>query len=136
MISLDQADNLINAAFQHANERNTKPLAAAVVDEGGQLIAFNRQDGASLLRFNIAMGKAWGAVAMLNDSRAFAEVAEARPAFLQTLVTMTDGKIIPSPGGVLIHDANNQLLGAIGISGDLPDVDEACSIAAISKVLT
>ncbi|MGO1246237.1 MAG: GlcG/HbpS family heme-binding protein [Oceanisphaera sp.] len=130
-IKLEQALTITRGAFDHAAEVSAAPLTVAVLDNAGHLISLQRQDGATLLRPDIAKGKAWGAVALGRSSRGLADVAEARPAFMSAVNVMSDGHIIPAPGGVLIRDAENNILGAVGISGDLPDVDEACAVAGV-----
>ncbi|GGB34712.1 hypothetical protein GCM10011502_04700 [Oceanisphaera marina] len=130
-VTLEQALIITRGALQHALEVSAAPLTVAVLDNAGRLVSLQRQDGASLLRPDIATGKAWGAIALGRSSRGLAEVAEARPAFVAAVNVMAQGQIIPAPGGVLIRDAENKILGAVGISGDLPDVDEACAIAGV-----
>ena len=131
-LTLVQADTIVDAALRHAGSLDLKPLAVAVLDRGGHLIAFKRQDGASLLRYEIAFGKAYGALAMGTGSRALAAMAEQRPAFIGAAIAASQGRMVPVPGGVLIHDADDVLIGAIGISGDVSDNDEACGIAGIT----
>lgn len=132
LLSLTQANQIIDATLHKARELNTAPMAAIILDNGGNIIAFKREDGASILRFNIAQAKAWGAIGMLMSSRKMAEMAEARPSFVTALGEMSGGKIAPSPGGLLIEDANGTLLGSIGVSGDLPDLDEQCAAHGIA----
>ena len=133
-ITLEQALTITRGAFERALEVSAAPLTVAVLDNAGRLISLQRQDGASLLRPDIATGKAWGAVALGRSSRGLAEVAEARPAFVAAVNVMAQGQIIPAPGGVLVRDANNNILGAVGISGDTPDVDEVCAVAGVEFV--
>ncbi|MDX1266476.1 MAG: heme-binding protein [Oceanisphaera sp.] len=130
-VTLEQALTITRGALQHALEVSAAPLTVAVLDSAGRLVSLQRQDGSSLLRPDIATGKAWGAVALGRSSRGLAEVAAARPAFMASVNVMAGGNIIPAAGGVLIRDAQNQILGAVGISGDQPDVDEACAIAGV-----
>lgn len=130
-VTLEQALTITRGALQHGAEVSAKPLTVAVLDNGGRLVSLQRQDGASLLRPEIATGKAWGAIALGCSSRGVAGVAEARPGFMSAINNMADGHIVPAAGGVLIRNAENKVLGAIGISGDLPDVDEACAIAGV-----
>ncbi len=132
-ITLEQATNIIDGALKKARELQTAPMAAIVVDKGGNIVAFKREDGASLLRFNIAYGKAWGSVGMLMPSRKMAEMAQERPSFVAALGEMSMGRVVPSPGGVLIYDAQQELIGAVGVSGDLPDLDEQCALAGIQS---
>ena len=132
-VTLSDANAMIDFAFIKARELNTAPMAAIVLDNGGNIIAFKREDGASIMRFDIAYGKAWGAIGMLSSSRKVAEMAEARPTFVSSLATMSGGKIVPSPGGILIYDDKSNLLGSVGVSGDLPDLDEECAIFAVKS---
>jgi uncharacterized protein GlcG (DUF336 family) len=107
------------------------PLTVVVLDAAGHLKAMQREDGASMIRQQIATAKAWGAVNMGVSSRSLAGVAVQRPDFMKALIGLAEGKVMPVPGGVLIRDADNNLIGAIGISGDVSDQDERCAIAGI-----
>jgi uncharacterized protein GlcG (DUF336 family) len=131
-LTLAQASTIVEAALEHAAGAGLKPLAVAVLDRGGALVAFKKQDGASLLRYEIAFGKAYGALALGAGSRAVAAMAEQRPAFIGAAIAASQGRMIPVPGGVLIHAADGALLGAVGISGDMSDNDEACGVAGIT----
>lgn len=130
-VTLEQALTITRGALQRAAEISAAPLTVAVLDSAGYLVSLQRQDGASLLRPDIAKGKAWGAVALGRSSRGLAEVAEARPTFMSAVNVMAQGHIIPAPGGVLIRNAQNKIIGAVGISGDTPDVDEICAVAGV-----
>ncbi|MGR7922667.1 GlcG/HbpS family heme-binding protein [Zobellella denitrificans] len=130
-VTLEQALTITRGALQHGMEVGTAPLTVAVLDNAGRLVSLQRQDGSSLLRPDIAVGKAWGAIALGRSSRGLAEMAAARPAFMSAVNVLAQGNIVPVPGGVLIRDAANRLLGAVGISGDQSDVDEACAVAGI-----
>lgn len=130
-ITLANANDMINAAFKHGAELGLKPLAVVVLDAGGHVKAFQRQDGASMLRFEVASGKAFGAVAVGVGSRWLDAQAASRPHFLEGLSGVSGGKIIPVPGGVLVKTSDGEIIGAVGISGDLSDNDEACAIAGI-----
>ncbi len=130
--SLKQASTIIEASFAKGLELNAKPLTVAILDQGGQLKAFKRQDGSSLLRPEIAMGKAWGALGMGQNSRQLGEVAAERPSFIAAAVAASGGRLVPVPGGVLIREvAEGEICGAVGISGDTSDLDEECAIAGI-----
>lgn len=133
-ITLDQADGLVVAALGEARARGAKPLAVIVVDAGGHPAAFRREDGASLFRFDIAKAKAVGALGMGANTRDIAARASSNPVFFTTVAIISGGQLALSPGGVLIRDENGVLLGAIGISGDTGDEDEACAMAAIAAV--
>ena len=110
---------------------HASPLTVAVLDSGGHLLALQREDGASLLRPSIAIGKAWGAIALGKGSRLLALDAQQRPAFFAALNGMGQSDVVPAPGGVLIRDEAGQVIGAVGISGDTSDIDEQCAISAI-----
>jgi len=133
-LTLNVAVNLAGQALVAGREINAAPLTVAVLDSGGHLIALQREDGASLLRPQIAIGKAWGAVAPGKGSRLLAQDAQQRPAFIAALNSLGQGSVVPVPGGVLIRDQAGQVLGAIGISGDLSDVDEQVAVRAVEAV--
>jgi uncharacterized protein GlcG (DUF336 family) len=131
IMNLSTARTLLDAALAEARARGASPLAVIVLDGGGHPIVFAREDGASLFRFDIARAKALGALGMGSDTRALATRAASNPIFFTTLAVVTDGRLALSPGGVLVHDADDAIIGAVGISGDTGDVDEACAIAGI-----
>jgi uncharacterized protein GlcG (DUF336 family) len=131
VLSLAQANTIIDAAIAEGRSKSFAPLAIAVLDSGGHLIAFQREDGAGFARFHIAYGKAWGALGMGFDTRELAERAAQAPSFLAAIATATQGRIIPSPGGVLISHQDGQVVGAVGISGDTGPNDETCAVAGI-----
>ena len=133
-LSLDQANKIIAAALAKGRELGLKPLSVAVLDPGGHLIAFQRADGASTLRPQIATGKASGALALGVSSRKIAEMAAERPTFIASLGPVAQAGIIPAAGGVIVVDTNGMALGAVGITGDTSDNDEACALAGIEAV--
>ncbi|VEF10003.1 protein GlcG [Pseudomonas fluorescens] len=133
-LTLKVAVNLVNQAINAGREVNAAPLTIAVLDTGGHLIALQREDGASLLRPQVAIGKAWGAIALGKGSRLLAQDAQQRPAFFAALNSMGQGSVVPAPGGVLIRNQAGVVLGAIGISGDLSDVDEQVAIKAVEAL--
>jgi uncharacterized protein GlcG (DUF336 family) len=108
-----------------------QPLAVLVLDAGGHAVAFEREDGASNLRFQIADGKAYGALGMGIGSRALFERARQAPSFVQAVNGAFGGRLVPVPGGVLVRDGDGALIGAVGISGDNSDNDEAAAVAGI-----
>ncbi len=134
LLTLAQANKIIEASLAKAHELGLKPMTVAVLDAGGHLVAFGREDRSSILRPQIAQAKAWGALGMGMSTRALAERAASHGAFVNALGTISEGRIAPVPGGVLILDANGDTMGSVGISGDLPDKDEACAIAGIEAV--
>jgi uncharacterized protein GlcG (DUF336 family) len=130
-ISLAQANAVIEAAFAEGARLKTKPLAVAVLDPGGHLIAFQRQDGASIGRLQIASGKAAGALALGLSSRKVEEIALARPAFFTGLAASAPGGIIAAAGGIIVV-SDGQPIGAVGVTGDTSDNDEAAALAGIA----
>ena len=133
-LSLTRANRIISQAFASAKEAGNKPLAVVVLDEGGNLKAFQSQDGASNNRFEIARGKAKGALAVGVGSRWLNAQAEARPHFLAGLSSVIEGGVVPVPGGVIARDKSGAILCAVGISGDTSDADEAAAVAGIKAV--
>ncbi|MEC4750240.1 heme-binding protein [Methylomicrobium sp. Wu6] len=131
ILTLEKANLIIQTAIAKARELKMAPLTVVVLDAAGHLKAMQREDGASMIRQEIATAKAWGAVSMGVSSRSLAGVAVQRPDFMNSLITLSQGKVMPVPGGVLIRDKDNQLIGAIGISGDVSDQDERCAISGI-----
>jgi uncharacterized protein GlcG (DUF336 family) len=133
-LKLAQATAIIDTALAKAREQRFAPLAVAVLDAGGHLIAFKREDGAGIVRFDIAYGKAWGALGMGFGTRELAERATKVPTFVAALAAISHGRMAPSPGGVLILSPERDVVGAVGISGDIGDNDEMCAIAGIEAV--
>lgn len=130
-LTLEQARTIIAAAFAKGAELKLKPLGVVVLDAGGHTKAFEKQDGASTARFKIASGKANGCIAMGLGGRTLHKRVQDRPYFLGALSGMVDGGIVPVPGGVLIRDEAGEIVGAVGITGDTSENDEACAIAGI-----
>jgi uncharacterized protein GlcG (DUF336 family) len=129
-LTLPQAQTIIDGAIRHAREAKLQPLAVAVLDTRGVLKAFGAEDGTSLRRYEVASGKAHGALSLGIGSRAIFRRATEQPAFVAAVTHAVGGSLIPVPGGVLIRDGGT-LLGAVGISGDTSDNDEAAAIAGI-----
>lgn len=129
-LSLEQANAILAAAFDAAARVGARPIGVIVLDAGGQPVAYQRQDGASLFRFDIARGKAMTALGMGVDSGVIAQRASGNPAFFTSVAAVT-GALVLSAGGVLILD-RGQVIGAVGISGDTPEVDAACAAAGIA----
>lgn len=130
-LSLAKANIIIETAIGKAAELKLKPLGVAVLDAGGHLVAFQRQDGASFLRPQMASGKAFGALALGMGSRKLDAFARDRPHLMAGVCDVSGGRIVPVPGGVLIRDGAGAILGAVGISGDTSDNDEAAAIAGV-----
>ena len=129
-LTLDTARKILDAAFAKATELKLKPLVVTILDARGVLKLAAAQDGTSLMRAEIAQGKAYGALAMGMGSRALYQRAQEQAYFIDAVNTIAKGALVPVPGGVLIQDGG-VLLGAVGISGDTSDNDEACAIAGI-----
>ena len=132
MLTLAHASVIVDKALEKGRELRFKPLTVVVLDAGGHLKAMKREDGSSLLRPEIAGGKAWGALGMGFGGREFARRAAANPAFIQALSVASGGRVVPVPGGVLIRDAAGEIAGAVGISGDTSENDETCAVYGIS----
>jgi uncharacterized protein GlcG (DUF336 family) len=131
-MSLERADKLVIAALAHGRQLGLAPLTVAVLDAGGHYVVLKREDGAGILRAEIAFGKAWGALGMGFDSRVLAERAQQLPNFYAALGNASGGRIVPAAGGVLIFDEKRRVIGAVGISGDSSANDEACCLAGIA----
>jgi uncharacterized protein GlcG (DUF336 family) len=131
-ITLSQANSIITTAFAKGAEMGLKPLSIAVLDPGGHLIAFQRQDGASSLRLGIAAGKAGGALALGISSRKIGDMAAERPTFIAALGPIAPTGVIPAAGGVIVVDAAGEPMGAVGVTGDTSDNDEVCALAGIA----
>jgi uncharacterized protein GlcG (DUF336 family) len=129
-LTLDIARKILNAALAKGIEKKLKPLVVTVLDVRGCVKVTAAQDGTSLMRAEIAHGKAYGALAMGMGSRALFQRAQEQAYFIGAVNTLAQGRMVPVPGGVLIQDGST-LLGAVGISGDTSDNDEACAIAGI-----
>ncbi|MEJ2765184.1 heme-binding protein [Photobacterium sp. MCCC 1A19761] len=130
-LSLQQALAITHGTFEASTQSNTAPLTVAVLDSGGKLISLQRQDGSSMMRPDIAIAKAWGALALGCSSRKLAQDADARPAFISAVNVLAHGNMVPVPGGLLIRDAQQNVVGAVGVSGDLSDIDERCALSGI-----
>lgn len=131
-MKLELARQLIAEARASAERRALKPLSIVVLDAGGQVRAFEREDGASNARFEIAFGKANGALALGMGSRALMARAEQQPYFIGAVAGAIGGALVPVPGGVLVQSADGEVIGAIGITGDTSENDEAAAVDAIS----
>ena len=131
-ITLAQANQIIAAAFAKGAELKLKPLSVVVLDPGGHMIAFQRADGASTLRPQIATAKASGALALGVSSRIIGEMAAERPSFVASLGPIAPAGVVPAAGGVIVTDASGTIAGAVGITGDTSDNDEECALAGIA----
>ena len=132
VITLAQANAVVAFALEEAGRRALKPMTVVVLDAGGHVIAMQRQDGAGTLRPQVAMAKASGALGLGVSSRRIAEMAAERPTFVASLGPIAPHGVVPAAGGVLVVDGEGHTIGAVGISGDLSDADEACALAGIA----
>ena len=130
-LTLSTARQIVDAALARGRELGLKPLVVVVLDARGCLKAALAEDGTSLLRAEVAHGKAYGALALGMGSRAIFQRAQEQAYFVDAVNTLARGALVPVPGGVLVQDGSGTLLGAVGISGDTSDNDEACAVAGI-----
>lgn len=132
-LTLKQANTIVEQAFAKAREMKIKPLSVVVLDDSGNVVSGQREDGASMFRFDVALGKAWGAVAMSCSSRSLAKRAKDNPNFLITLSATAKGRFLPQTGAVLIRNAQGEILGAAGGSGGTGEEDEACCAFGVEQ---
>jgi glc operon protein GlcG len=130
-LALETAERIVDEAIAARRKAAMLPLAVAVLDAGGHLVAFKREDGCGILRFDIAFGKAWAALGMGMATRQLRDRLSSRPAFQGALAAASEGRFVPVPGGVLILGKDGSAIGAVGISGDASDKDEYCAISAV-----
>jgi len=132
-LSLSAAELAVNTALEHARARGMAPLAVVVLDVGGHPIIAKREDGAGILRLDVATAKAWGALGMGVAPKVLGERLAGNPGFMNALVAASGGRMAAHAGGVLILDADGRGIGAMGISGDTGDNDEKCALAGLAK---
>src|SRR3972149_4977051 len=123
-LTLEAADLIANKSLEKGRALGFAPLTVVVLDAGGQIKVIKREDGSSLLRSDIAMGKAWGVLGMGFGGRELARRAAKMPVFFNALSDLSGGRMVPVPGGVLLRSASGEIVGSIGISGDTSDNDE------------
>ena len=130
-VTLAQASSIVDAALKKARELKQMAQTVVVLDSGGHIVCAKREDGSGIIRFEVAVGKAYGALGMGWGSRTMMERAAQNPNFLTAIAAVSGGRLVPNPGGVLIRDAGGQVRGAVGISGDTADNDEIVAVAGI-----
>lgn len=130
-VTLAQASALVDAALRKARDLKQMPQTIIVLDAGGHVVCSKREDGSGIIRYDIAFGKAYGALGMGWGSRTSMERAAQNPNFFAAVEAACGGRMVPNPGGVLIRDAGNAIVGAVGISGDTGDNDEIIAVAGI-----
>lgn len=130
-ISLAEANKIIEGTFAAAEQHECYPLSAIVLDAGGRVKAFQKQDGCSLLRFEISYGKAFAALSLGRSSRMVLQKQREKPAFMASLEALSDGPLFMEAGGQLIRDETGEVVGAIGVTGDVNEMDDICAMAGI-----
>lgn len=133
-ITISKARNIIRTALKKGHELGLNPLSVVVLDAGGHVIAFEREDGAAPGRFAIAQGKAYGAVMLGMPGSAQMARAEAQDYFMNAVNGVFGGQVVPVPGGVLVKDKKGAVIGAVGVTGDTSDNDAICAVAGIEAV--
>ncbi|MDR7157083.1 uncharacterized protein GlcG (DUF336 family) [Sphingobium xenophagum] len=131
-ITLAQAQTIVAGTLKEGRALSLKPLSVVVLDAGGHMIAFAREDGSSNLRPQIATAKASGALALGVSSRVIGEMSIERPTFINAAAGLNPAGIVPAAGGVLVRDASGTIVGAVGVTGDTSDNDEAAALAGIN----
>ena len=127
-LPLATADKIIDAALAEGRAQGFMPLTVAVLDAGGCLVALKREDASGIMRPDIAIGKAWGALGMGVPSRLLRDRLADRPAFQSALAAASGGRFVAVPGGILLLNDAGDTIGAVGVSGDTSDKDEVCAI--------
>ena len=130
-LSLEETNTIIATTFAAAKKRKCRPMSAIVPNAGGRVKAFQKQDGASMLRFEICYGKAYGALALGRPSKLVLQKAQEKPLFMQSLEKLADYPLFLEGGGQLIRDKSGEVVGAVGVTGDANELDDLCAIAGI-----
>lgn len=131
-LKLETAREILRATLARGRELSLKPLSVVVLDPGGHVMAFEREDGASPGRFDIARGKAYGAIMLGIGGRAQMERAEVQSYFVNAMNGLFDGKFVPVPGGLLVRDSDGTIIGSVGVTGDSSDNDTRAGEAGIA----
>ncbi len=130
-ISLNKARTIVRKAIAKGRDLDLKPLSVVVLDAGGHVQAFEREDGAAPGRFDIARGKAYGAVMLGMAGTAQMARAEQQHYFMTAVNGLFGGSVVPVPGGVLVRDKRGAVIGAVGVTGDTSDNDAIAAMAGI-----
>lgn len=130
-VNLEQASKIIDVALAEARRRNLRPMTLCVVDGGGDLVVYKREDHTGINRYAVAYGKAYGALVMNRSTREIGQIAKNGTMFITAMMDALGGRMIPSPGGVLIKNAEGFIIGAVGSSGDEAHEDEAVAIIGV-----
>lgn len=132
-LKFQQASGIVDAALEKARELNLEPIAVVVLDAGGHVFVAKHEDDTGLLRIDIANAKAWGTLGMGRGGARLADAASKNPVFFSSLAVISQGRIATSRGGVLIRDAEGEIVGAVGVSGAHAQQDEECAVYGIEK---
>src|SRR3984893_6387530 len=130
-LSLEQANTIIAVTFATAKKERCRPMSAIVLDAGGRVKAFQKQDGASMLRFEVCYGKAYASLALGRPSKLVLQKANEKPLFMQSIDNLADYPLFLEGGGQLIRDKDGEVMGAVGVTGDANELDDICAIAGI-----
>ena len=133
-LSLDEANAIIAATFAAAKKARCRPMSAIVLDSGGRVKAFQKQDNASMLRFEVCYGKAYASLALGRPSKLVLAKANEKPLFMQSIENLADYPLFLEGGGQLIRDQDGEVMGAIGVTGDANEMDDICAVAGIHAV--
>ncbi len=131
-VTLEQAEAIIDAALAEGIERKTRPLGIVVTDAGGHVKVFKKQDGASNLRLEMAVGKTCASLALGRASSLVRQRAEERPVFMDFLIRASDGRLFPEGGAVLIRRDDGEVIGAVGVTGDTQETDEELAVIGVT----
>src|ERR671918_623639 len=133
-LTLEQANRIIAAVLKRGAELDCRPLSVIVVEPGCKVKAFQKEDGSSMIRFEMAYGKAYAALAMGRSSKLVKVRAEEKPTFMRYLQSATGDQIFPEGGGLQIRNAEGEVIGAVGVTGDTEDKDEELAAHGIRSV--
>jgi uncharacterized protein GlcG (DUF336 family) len=133
-LSLEQANTIITATFEEAKRERCRPMSAIILDAGGRVKAFQKQDNASMLRFEVCYGKAYASLALGRSSKLVLHKANEKPLFMQSIENLADYPLFLEGGGQLIRDREGEVVAAIGVTGDANEMDDICAIAGIHAV--
>jgi uncharacterized protein GlcG (DUF336 family) len=133
-LSLQQANGIIQATFAAAKKHKCRPMTAIILDAGGRVKAFQKEDNASMLRFEVCYGKAYASLALGRPSKLVLQKANEKPLFMQSIDNLADYPLFLEGGGQLIRDKNGEVIAAIGVTGDANEMDDICAIAGIHAV--
>ena len=133
-ITLSQANEMIAAIIKRGIEMDCRPMSVVVVDPGCIVKAFQKEDGASMMRFEMALGKAYAALALSRSSKLVRIRREEKPDFMRFLIAQSGDKLFPEGGGMQIRDKDGEVIGAVGVTGDTEDKDEELAVHGIHSV--